>query len=81
MASTLYKKTEGYSKWLDVVKKHLGQGKSLGDKFILDQLKNLIDEAEKNKYPGGTHLEKMRRIYTDAGRVVKLCSGLFNKQR
>lgn len=33
MATTLYKKTEGYSTWLDVVKKHLGQGKSLGDKF------------------------------------------------
>lgn len=33
MAATLYQKTEGYSKWLDVVKKHLGQGKTLGDKF------------------------------------------------
>ncbi|XP_021966599.1 lysine-specific demethylase lid isoform X2 [Folsomia candida] len=81
MAATLYQKTEGYSKWLDVVKKHLGQGKTLGDKFELDQLKGLIEEAEKNKYPGGSHLEKMRRIFTDAGRVVKLCSGLFNKQK
>jgi hypothetical protein len=33
MASNLYKKTEAYSKWLEVIKKHLGQGKHLGEKF------------------------------------------------
>lgn len=82
MAGKLYQKTEGYSKWLEDVKTHLPpSSKETGKKFEMEELKGLIEEAERNEYPGGAHLEKMRRILEDASKVVKLCSNLFNKQR